>query len=462
MLHALLLATLALGPARQARAQSANDLNAEARVYFERGNRQLEQAMRARGDRRRRLLEEALQHYVQSLRVVRSRNVVFNAALALEELERHEEAFAYYTEYLGMSDLPDEERAEAERRRDALRTEVAVVALDSEPAGAAIHVDRLDLAPRGRTPIELALPPGEHTLWLTRPHHRRARTSVNARLGERQEVHLKLSPEPVSVRLEASVPGGRATIDGEPVPLGEPVAVPPGDHVVRLRVEGHPPVEKDLRVPVGAEPRTVELDVPPPPSGQLVVASRVPAMVTLDDQLLGQGAVVRATVPAGPHRVRVEAAGHEPYTGEVVVEPDAAAELRVDLARKMADDRRFGRLPAWLGGSAGVLAVVTTGLMIHSRRRQRKLDDFLATHCPAGCTTVADLERGRELDRDVHRTSLAADVFLWTTAGLGVTTLVLALLNDEREQPPSKGVVSIVPTAGGALLGARLPLGGRP
>src|SRR5688572_27505498 len=112
------------------------DDNAEAAALFDRGNDHLRAAMRLRGDRRTREIEAALDDYFASLRIVRSRNVVFNAAIALEMLERNEEAFNYFVEYARAPGLPEDDRADAMRRVDALRTRVAVVRIESEPASA--------------------------------------------------------------------------------------------------------------------------------------------------------------------------------------------------------------------------------------------------------------------------------------------------------------------------------------
>ena len=135
-------------------------------MYFEEGNRLFEQANRARAAQRTELLQRSLEAYVDSLRIVRSRNALFNAAIVLGELGRNDEAFNYFSEYLAIEGLTEADRENASARRDALRTEVAVLQVTSEPEGALLWVDRKDLAPRGETPIELALPPGEHRAFV--------------------------------------------------------------------------------------------------------------------------------------------------------------------------------------------------------------------------------------------------------------------------------------------------------
>ena len=54
------------------------------------------------------LLQRSLEAYVDSLRIVRSRNALFNAAIVLGELGRNDESFNYFGEYLRIEELPAE------------------------------------------------------------------------------------------------------------------------------------------------------------------------------------------------------------------------------------------------------------------------------------------------------------------------------------------------------------------
>jgi tetratricopeptide (TPR) repeat protein len=213
-----LLVALFLASPSSTVAQSSSE-NAEARVYFEEGNRLFEQANRARAAQRAELLQRSLEAYVDSLRIVRSRNALFNAAIVLGELGRNDEAFNYFGEYLAIEGLTEADRENASARRDALRAEVAVLHVTSEPEGALLWVDRKDLAPRGETPIELALPPGEHRAFVE-----------------------KEGFEPVE-RIQTMVPGVTTVLAlallpmaVEPVPVPEPVAEPVAEEPSRLRL----------------------------------------------------------------------------------------------------------------------------------------------------------------------------------------------------------------------------------
>jgi hypothetical protein len=192
----VLVALLGLTSPSVSAAQGTSE-NAEARVYFQEGNRLYEQASGARGAQRTTLLQRSLEAYVDSLRIVRSRNALFNAAIVLGELGRNDEAFNYFGEYLRIEELPAADREDASRRRDALRSEVAVLQVTTEPGGALLWVDRKDLAPRGETPFELALPPGEHRTFIEKDGYTSVERIQNTVLGETVVMELALLPLPV-------------------------------------------------------------------------------------------------------------------------------------------------------------------------------------------------------------------------------------------------------------------------
>ena len=182
-------------------------------MYFEEGNRLYQEASRARGSQRTNLLQRSLEAYVDSLQIVRSRNALFNAAIVLGELERYDESFNYFTEYLAIEGLTEADRADANRRRDELRAKVAVLEVVTQPPGAMLSLDRKDLAPRGTTPIELAIPEGEHRLFVEREGFIDAEHARTLVLGERTTVELALEPIPVVPVLEpdpAPLPAARA------------------------------------------------------------------------------------------------------------------------------------------------------------------------------------------------------------------------------------------------------------
>jgi tetratricopeptide (TPR) repeat protein len=105
----------------------------------------------------------ALEHFLASNRLVPNRNVVYNIARCYEELKQYPEAYRYFTLALEGESSTDT-RARIERALASLRQNVAVLDVDSEPAGATVFVERRDLGSRGNTPVALGLNPGAYVV----------------------------------------------------------------------------------------------------------------------------------------------------------------------------------------------------------------------------------------------------------------------------------------------------------
>ncbi len=420
--------------------------NAEARVYFEQGNRHLARAMRSRGARRQALLEQALDSYVESLAIVRSRNVVFNAGLTLQELGRYDEAHAYYTEYLGMPGLSAEERAEGTRRLTELAERVAVVAIESEPAGAEVRIDRRDLASRGTTPIEVALPPGEHSVFLTLDGYEDARATTTATTGERVLVRATLEPRPVPLLVRAPAGGGQLTIDGRPVQPGQEIQVLPGRHTIRFE----PAIERVIEIEPGSDPQVIDLDMPETPRsrGSVAVLADTPVRVTVDGAVVGEGLEVRATLAAGRHMVEVRAEGYATTRSEVDVQPGEPIRLEVHMEPSTEGESSLGDLPILGWALTGVVAATAVALSVNAVVTKNDFEDAYEAGTP-----------NADLFQETEDANLVADVFWIATAAVGLGAILMTLFDEPVEQRPSTIELGATPLPGGAMVRAELPWG---
>jgi tetratricopeptide (TPR) repeat protein len=129
--------------------------------------------------------------------------VLLSTAECDVQLGKLEDAYGVLQRYLTeRPDAPD--RAEIERKAAELASLPAVLALTSEPVGAAIKLDGQDTGKQ--TPAELSVSRGEHTLELTLAGHKPQTISVQARIGARHELQATLEaeppPPPVSLKVE--------------------------------------------------------------------------------------------------------------------------------------------------------------------------------------------------------------------------------------------------------------------
>ena len=157
----------ALGCLLAAATALASDVADEAEFHFRRGL-----AYQRRGQ-----IEEALEEFYASNRLVPNRNVQMNIASGLGRLGLSDEAFRAYSELANQA-LTAEEKTDVERALAYLRPKLALVRVESKPPGATIYVERRDLGALGTTPKLLALEPGRRKILLDLEGNRPAEVSV--------------------------------------------------------------------------------------------------------------------------------------------------------------------------------------------------------------------------------------------------------------------------------------------
>jgi hypothetical protein len=426
------------------------DANAEARFYFERGNEGLARAMRGRGAARRRAMQAALSDYLQSLRIVRSKNTVYNLAVCYEELASYEDAFDYFAEYM-RADINDAERAEAARRLEAVRPRVAVLQIGSDPVGAEVWVDRRDLAARGRTPLSIAVPAGRHRLFVVREGHAPWEQELEAVVGETARHSIRLDALPAALSIETTGPAADVLVDGRSAGRTPArITLPAGAHEIRLRRAGSDELRERVELRPG-EDRTMRLAMPPLPiAGAIAVRANVAAPeVTVDGMPWGAASTAPRGIVPGRHTVVVSAAGYRSAAVVAIVPEGRAVTVRARLSPVDPPDR-WGALPAISGIGAGASLAVGALVGLAAIGKQGDLDDAQGRFESAGNRIDSDGARGdaESAGRDIDRLNTTADVFYVGAAVLGTLTVVLLATSRGDEPGPSTALVADADSVG--------------
>ncbi|MBL9037765.1 MAG: TonB-dependent receptor, partial [Archangium sp.] len=206
----------------------------------------------------------------------------------------------------------------------------------SEPSGAEVFLDREDLGARGKTPLTLAVSPGNHTLLARASGYRTASARITTARG--REVKQRLTLERVVGRVAfTGTPEGaviRESPDGPVLGrLPATVAVAPGQRLFVVQADGHLPQQVLLDVlPEGTSKARVTLAEKPNRSGKLIVtANRDKAIVRVDGRDEGFTPTVVALAP-GRHTLEVTTDEVTPFVQDIDIADDAelriAAELR--------------------------------------------------------------------------------------------------------------------------------------
>jgi len=396
--------------------------------------------MRLRGERRTRELEAALEQYFESLQRVRSRNVIYNTALVLEALDRAPEAFNHWSEYLAVEGLTEAELADGRHHRDALRPRVAAFEVRAS-AEAEVWIDRRDLGSRGRTPLEMALPEGEHTFFFAAAGYREAQMHASGRVGELSRVTIDLEVLPVWVQVLAPE-GSILEIDGGRVVPGQSVPLPPGPHIARVSVADRVLAERRFEAMVGAAPLVLDMTSALGAGGApgvLDVTVSTAARVEVDGVVMGEGESVRAMVPPGPHQLRVSAHGYEPWAGSRELTTFPAA-LRVSLTRRASTGILVTR------GILGGLTLVGAGVGIWALVNA---NDARLTNERVGDNLSA---------LGLEAATLGVDIMWSITAVLGGLSVLFLVLDPGGGE--SSATFSVDPAPGGATLSLRGTFGG--
>lgn len=222
----------------------------------------------------------------------------------------------------------------------------------SEPRGAEVFVDGTEFGSFGVTPLEIRLFTGPHRIEVRKPWHAPEARVVNIAIPgrgqsiptvafrlERLEVPVEVRATPVTARMTFVSEGGERVDLGMGVYSG---VLPAGPGTILIQSAG-----RDRRVDVVVEPTEsgdprqfeVQLDGDAAQSnriairvGTLEVVSQVEeGVVTVAGQQIGDGpGTFSIDLIPGPHIVRVERQGHEPFEQTVDIRADGVATIYVN------------------------------------------------------------------------------------------------------------------------------------
>jgi outer membrane receptor protein involved in Fe transport len=301
----------------------ADDLADEADLHFRLAAEAYQQ-----GDYRK-----ALQHFLASNRLVPNRNVVFNIARTYERLAQYPEAYRYFDQALHV-ETDAEARVKIQEALSRIRPNVAVVRVETTPAGATVYLERRDLGPRGTTPRALGVHPGTYRVIAELPGYYPAEGIVrDARLGVETTIRLDLKQILGQVRVEGSV-GAEVRVDDPRAPARcrTPcvLQLSPGPHRVLLELAGHHGTE--LPVTVLANRSVLLRPSLVPLTGSLVVNTDEPgALVEVDDRPRGFTPAI-FTLPVGTHQLTLSRPGYRAIERTVRVKHARQLRLTFELA----------------------------------------------------------------------------------------------------------------------------------
>lgn len=266
--------------------------------------------------------------------------------------------------------------------------------LHSSPPGADVQIDGTD---KGRTPLFLTdVPQGT----------RRVRFSLTGYAAKEMEVAIEgRTPR----RLEAALASDSATLVLASTPSGADVTlngvaagktpctierVKPGEATLEIRLGGHVPEVRTLRLSAGQK-QEVTASLAPLPARLKVVSIPPKARVYVNNEFKGETPLSFTNLAAGSYRVRAELAGYEPLprTIELAAGRESTEEFR--LARDVATLELVTR-------PAGVKVTIDGRDMGTTKQpadaKDDAVSDVMKIELPAAATNAVTLSREGYLD----------------------------------------------------------------
>jgi outer membrane receptor for ferrienterochelin and colicins len=380
--------------------------------------------------------EKALREFFLEQRAAPNPRIAFNIALCFQELKKDEDAYHFFREYLASRDDDPKRRATAESTLRQLESRVARVRVETGAIAADVFVDQRAYGSYGQTPLVIALPVGEHQLWVELAGYRSATAKFTARKG--QEARVELNPARILGELDVAclVPATAqiTTADGEAVARGSTplkAKLPPGTYQLTVSAPGYLPWAGVTTVVAdGVAQATASPQRAPVATGDITVTSNLPgALVVLDGEPAGFAPTVLSGIAQGRHQLGAKSPGVLPWVGPVDVDAEARSWVTVSLE----PPARFHHSSAtWLAGGLGGAALAGAG--VFGILAANTHSDFAAAD-PSSDRSVLR-ERGIALNT-------AADVLLVTgVVALGAAVALYFTTSEKRGRESSASITS--------------------
>ncbi|AKT40346.1 uncharacterized protein CMC5_044990 [Chondromyces crocatus] len=314
----------------------SEEIRQQARSHFQRGLSLLREEAWA----------PALAEFLLSRKLFPTRAATNNAAIAMRKLQRYDEALDMFETLLRDFQVPDAERAAAQRELAELRSLVGTIDVAGAEPGASIVVSGED---RGEYPPvkPLRVAAGTHLVRVVKEGYEPFEGRVTVAGGQVASITAKLRKLTASGRLRITERTGKSVevlVDNVVVgrtPWEGRLGV--GDHMVVLRGEGKlgtQPTPAQVKsqeltsLALLAEDLDASLRVDPTPPG---------ASVWINAVNVGNG-VWLGRLKAGQHRVEVKSEGFTPVVRTVTLAKGQRETVAVALERD--EDAALWRKPA--------------------------------------------------------------------------------------------------------------------
>ena len=219
----------------------------------------------------------------------------------------------------------------------SLSEEPGSLLVQSSPAGAAIHLDGVEV---GQTPLDIPqIETGEHNLVLRKPDYTESSQKIVVRSREQRRIQAELSILPGSVRIVSEPKGATVIMGGKTLgdtPLTQ-YDLAPGKYIMELRFPGYRNDSLPVEIKAGAQatyettlaPKTARVNIDTQPQGVSVYLETDGVRTAL-----GETPIRDKEVRLGRHSLRFEKEGYFPATKSAALTTEQPFAVEQDMKVK--------------------------------------------------------------------------------------------------------------------------------
>jgi hypothetical protein len=314
----------------------------------------------------------ALAEFKRTYELMPNPIVQYNLGLVYAAMGRSVEAVDALTAVLATKGLSAQQQARAQKTLAEQQARIGRLAVTTTPEAARIEIDGVEVA---KTPLAapIRLPEGTHVVGAIAEGFSPTRKEVLVASNADTSLHFDLiateGKRLANLLIHTRIAAADVLLDGQKIgktPLVASLAIAAGHHKIELHRPGYTKAEEDLNVDEGGSAEvelqpTVDTAALGAEGGTLEIdARRGENTLFVDGSSLGPYSTP-VRLPRGPHHVRLEVAGFQPFERDVNVDPsqsnvlkvvlEPTAETRAAHDTNVSRHRTFG----WIGVATGAV-----------------------------------------------------------------------------------------------------------
>jgi len=284
----------------------------------------------------------ALAEFKRTYEVMPNPVVLYNMGLVYAAMGRPVDAVDALTTVINAPSLSPAQHERAQKTLGEQQARIGRLSITTTPDAARVEVDNVEVA---RTPLTapIRVSEGSHIIGVVADGFAYSRKEVVVAGNADATLHFDLvsneGKRQANLTVSTHIHGADVFVDNEKLgqtPLASSLSIVPGHHTVEVRRPGYVTAKQDIDLTPGA---TAEMSLDPGVDAQalgsegatLSIETKGHASTLFVDGALQGAYTAPVRLPRGPHHVRLEVAGFQPFESDLTLDSAKTNQLNPAL-----------------------------------------------------------------------------------------------------------------------------------